>query len=177
MTSIGARASTTISTDARSRRWLGGRYKSKVHAIAGFVSTVSSFIAGAVLLSSMALAAQPARINYMLHCMGCHLADGTGAPPDVPSLPRHLGQFLLVEGGREYLIQVPGTAYSPLSDAETAEVLNWMLETFSRNEQPEDFVPYTAAEVARQRGSALTYVHAVRDRLLAVYEKQEPADL
>ena len=147
-----------------------------MHAIASFVGTVTSVVVATALLISTALAAQPPRINYMIHCMGCHLADGTGAPPDVPSLPQHLGQFLLVEGGREYLIQVPGTAYSPLSDAETAEVLNWMLETFGRNQLPDDFVPYTAAEVARHRSQPLTDVYTIRDQLLADLEQQEPAD-
>ena len=147
-----------------------------MHAIVSVAGTVTSVIVATALLSTAVSAAQPPRINYMIHCMGCHLADGTGAPPDVPSLPQHLGQFLLVEGGREYLIQVPGTAFSPLSDAETAEVLNWMLETFSRNQLPDDFVPYTAAEVARYRSQPLTDVQIVRNQLLADLEQQEPAN-
>ena len=152
------------------------RWKSKLRFISGSEGVAANVVVTIALLFSAAAAAQEPRINYMIHCMGCHLADGTGAPPDVPSLPQHLGGFLLVDGGREYLIQVPGTAYSPLSDAQTAEVLNWMLETFSRNELPEDFVPYTAAEVARHRGHALTDVHTVRNQLLADLEQQKPAD-
>jgi len=163
-------------TIARLRRCSVEPWKSKLHSISGSASVAASVVVAMALLSSMVAAAQDPRINYMIHCMGCHLADGTGAPPDVPSLPQHLGRFLLVDGGREYLIQVPGTAYSPLSDAETAEVLNWMLETFSRDELPDDFVPYTAAEVARHRSQALTDVHSVRDQLLADLEQQKPAD-
>ncbi|MEC7803738.1 MAG: hypothetical protein VX533_02680 [Pseudomonadota bacterium] len=145
-------------------------------AINSFAGRVACLVVATVLLSNTALAAQSPRINYMIHCMGCHLIDGTGSPPDVPSLPQHLGQFLLVEGGREYLIQVPGTAYSPLSDAETAEVLNWMLETFARNQLSDDFVPYTANEVAQHRSQALTDVNTIRDQLLSNLEQQEPAE-
>ncbi len=144
--------------------------------MSGFAGAVASAVVATALLSTAVSAAQPPRINYMIHCMGCHLADGTGSPPDVPSFPQHLGQFLLVEGGREYLIQVPGTAYSPLSDAETAEVLNWMLKTFGRNQLPDEFIPYTAAEVAQHRGQALTDVNTRRDQLLATLEQHEPAD-
>lgn len=144
-------------------------------AITSFAVRMVGLVVAAVLLSNIALAAQPPRINYMIHCMGCHLIDGTGSPPDVPSLPQHLGKFLLVEGGREYLIQVPGTAYSPLSDAETAEVLNWMLEAFARNPLPDPFIPYTANEVAQYRSQALTDVNTIRDQLLLKLEQQESA--
>ena len=62
-----------------------------------------------------------ARINYMLNCQGCHTPDGSGAPGKVPSLKNFMGNFVQVEGGREFLIQVPGAAQSTLSDAELAE--------------------------------------------------------
>ena len=61
-----------------------------------------------------AQAATPA-LDYMLHCRGCHLADGTGSPGAVPSLTGLFGKFLWVPGGREYLVRVPGSAKSPLS--------------------------------------------------------------
>ena len=41
-----------------------------------------------------------------------------------------MGTFLTVPGGREYLVRVPGSAQSPLSDAELARVLNWMIRAF-----------------------------------------------
>lgn len=111
------------------------------------------------LASSLAWAGHDAgspRLNYMLHCSGCHGQDGSGSPHSgVPSMRGTLGHFLKVRDGREFLIQVPGTAQSSLSHAETAELANWLLQTFSPQEVPADTVPYTTAEVARLRGSPL----------------------
>src|SRR5579864_3959782 len=70
-------------------------------------------------------------VNYMLHCMGCHTPDGAGEPGRVPSLRDTLVPFAGVPAGRRFLVQVPGSAQSKLSDAELAEVLNWMVTTLS----------------------------------------------
>lgn len=107
------------------------------------------------------------RVNYMLHCQGCHLPDGSGTPEKVPALKNTVGRFLHVAGGREYLIQVPGTAQSALTDAEVAAVLNWILENFSKEELPADFVPYSTGEVIRLRRQPLADVSAVRAGLVA----------
>jgi len=107
-----------------------------------------------------------ARTNYMLMCQGCHLADGTGTPEKVPALKDEVGRFLQVAGGREYLIQVPGTSQSPLTDQEVALVLNWILDNFSSAELPADFKPYTTAEVARFRYEPLANASEVRAGLL-----------
>jgi hypothetical protein len=115
--------------------------------------------------------ASPA-INYTLHCQGCHLEDGRGTPGSVPALARSVGRFVGVPGGREYIVRIPGVASSPLDDAATAELLNWMLRRFSADELPRDFHPYTAAEVARSRGSPLTDVEGVRRALLRAIEDQ-----
>ncbi len=107
-----------------------------------------------------------ARTNYMLMCQGCHLADGAGTPEKVPALKDEVGRFLQVAGGREYLIQVPGTSQSPLTDQEVALVLNWILDNFSSAELPADFKPYTTAEVARFRYEPLANASEVRAGLL-----------
>jgi len=107
------------------------------------------------------------RVNYILHCQGCHLPDGSGTPGKVPALRQQAGRFLHVPGGRQFLIQVPGTAQSALTDAEVAAVLNWILENFSKAELPADFVPYSATEVARFRRQPLADVSAVRSGLMA----------
>ena len=107
------------------------------------------------------------RINYILQCQGCHLADGSGTPEKVPALKNEVGRFLHVPGGREYLIRVPGTSQSPLSDTETAAVLNWILENFSSGELPADFVPYTKQEVSHHRRQPLANAGAVRAGLMA----------
>ena len=96
-------------------------------------------------------AAAPPQQDYVLQCMGCHRADGSGAPGRVPSLVGQMGRFLRVPGGRAYLVQVPGAAQSTLDDAALATLLGWMLRTFSPGEIPPDFAPYSAEEVARYR--------------------------
>jgi mono/diheme cytochrome c family protein len=104
--------------------------------------------------------------NYMIHCMGCHLADGAGSPPDVPDVRGEMGRMLSVEGGREYLVQVPGAAQAPISDAELAAIVNYMLETFSAETLPDDYRPLTVDEVAEWREHWLPDVARVRQELL-----------
>lgn len=115
--------------------------------------------AAAVLMLSAMLAApasaEDPKIAYWLHCAGCHLLDGTGAPPEVPSLIDEPGRIAGLPGGREYLVRIPGVAQAGLDDARLAEVLNYMLEAFSSSTMPAEFGPYTAAEVARHRGRVL----------------------
>lgn len=105
------------------------------------------------------------RINYMLQCMGCHTPDGSGEPGRVPSLKDTLAPFALSPAGRRFLIQVPGASQSTLSDAELADLLNWMIQNLSLT-RPADFTPFTAAEIARYRRTPLVDVRGTRQRLL-----------
>ncbi len=118
-----------------------------------------------MLLTPQPSAADP-RTDYVLNCQGCHGPDGSGAIGAVPSFRGSLAKFVRVPGGREYLVHVPGTSQSELSDARTAVLLNWMLHEFSPDEIPPDFVPYNEAEVARVRRPPLTDVITVRRRLI-----------
>jgi hypothetical protein len=105
-------------------------------------------------------------LDYMLQCQGCHLADGSGSPGAVPAL-RGVGRFLRTSRGREYLIRVPGSAQSPLSDAALAALLDWMVARFDPETAASGFTPFDAAEVARWRRPPLTEVEALRAALLA----------
>ncbi len=124
-----------------------------------------------MLAAALALAgANPAsaetpQIHYMLQCQGCHRADGSGSPGAVPSLTGYRGRFLTVPGGREYLVRVPGSAQSPLSDADLARVLNWMIRAFGPPAIAADFEPFRTEEVERLRASPLTDVDSVRREL------------
>jgi len=112
--------------------------------------------------------------DYMLNCMGCHLDDGRGyALRGVPALSGYMGNFLKVPGGREFLVQVPGSAQSDLSDAELATLLNWMLHSFSPQQLPADFVAYSAAEVARLRHRPLVDVAGTRASLVRQIEQPD----
>ena len=46
-------------------------------------------------------------------------------PPNVPTLHDELGRMMRVEAMRAYLVQVPGSSQTPLSDQELADVVNW----------------------------------------------------
>jgi hypothetical protein len=118
--------------------------------------TVAAFLAG-LLLSGLllagrgALAEVPAAEHYLLHCSGCHGADGHGSPPTTPDL-HELAWLLDVPGGRAYLARVPGVAQAPIGDGELAALLGWVLLEFS---QASVMPPYTAEEIGRLRGRPL----------------------
>ena len=122
----------------------------------------------AVLCARAGVAAseQPADVNYMIHCMGCHLADGSGSPPQVPDVRGEMGRLLGVDGGREYLVQIPGAATAPVSDSELAAIINYMLSAFSAETLPASFEPFSEAEVKRLRPHWLSDPEPVRQRLL-----------
>lgn len=120
---------------------------------------------------SVAAAHEP-RVNYMLTCMGCHLADGSGATGKVPSMRDTLVAFAQLGEGRRYLIQVPGTAQSSLSNAEVAALLNWMMRNLSASPRPPGVADFTAAEVASYRSKRLTDAPGMRARVLATLALQ-----
>lgn len=127
------------------------------------------WLVAALLVAGTAVtqAGYTARTNYILHCQGCHGADGVGGIPDeVPPLGNSVGYFLQVPGGRSYLIQVPGIAQAPVSDEELADVLNYILEHYSAAQLPASFRPYTSGEVAEVRRSGKDIV-ALRNALVA----------
>ena len=124
-------------------------------------------------LATSAAAASPAT-NYTLHCHGCHLADGSETAGAVPALKERVGLFLLVPGGREFLIRVPGLAQSPLDDAALAELINWLIEYFGPVAVARDFTRFTGEEVTRHRYPPLADVESVRRQLLERIEELEP---
>jgi mono/diheme cytochrome c family protein len=113
------------------------------------------------------------RQNYLLHCSGCHLPDGSGsAPNEVPTLHGIPGHFASIPEGRAFLTQVPGIAYSSLSDAEVAEILNWSLWEFSRDTLPPDFRPFTPEEVTRLRAVRPAAIFKVRAEVLELLRQR-----
>jgi mono/diheme cytochrome c family protein len=107
------------------------------------------------------------REHYLLHCAGCHQKDGSGSlANEVPNMRNAVGHFLRLPEGRAFLVQVPGTSNSALSDAEIAVLLNWMLPQFSKKEIPPGFKPYTTGEVAALRGRRLDDVFATRTAIV-----------
>jgi mono/diheme cytochrome c family protein len=96
-----------------------------------------------------------AKMNWMLHCQGCHQPNATGSAGGAPSMAGDVARFLGVEGGREYLTRVPGVANAGLDNAQLAELLNWTLSTFDKSHLPGEFAPFTADEIATGRARPL----------------------
>jgi mono/diheme cytochrome c family protein len=122
--------------------------------------------------SSAALAVSPsdrvARLHYIQHCSGCHLADGSGSPSKgIPDMHGTLGRFLQVPGGRAFIVQVPGVMNAALKDSEVAQLMNWLLPAVSASTLPAQHQPYTEDEVRRLRDTRPANIPALRETLLA----------
>lgn len=121
---------------------------------------------------------------YGANCAACHQQSGEGHPGAFPPLVGHAPKLYLAE--RDYLllvllyglqgkISVDSQSYNnvmpawhQLSDAELAAVANTVLQSWGNDAAlPADFQPYTAADVAAARASALTPadVHDLRSKL------------
>jgi cytochrome c551/c552 len=133
------------------------------------------WIITSVLLAGLSVTAQArdAAFNYKMECQGCHAIDGRGQNDVIPALNNHMAKFLTVPGGREFLVQVPGAAQAPLSDAETADVLNYMLARFGPVAITQKYPPYTTAEVARLRKTPFTEVKQKRAALVKLIKEQQ----
>ncbi len=110
------------------------------------------------------------RADYLLHCGGCHLADGRGAPPEVPTLIAVLGPIVASQDGRDYVVRVPGAAQTPLTDTALAEVMNWVLIVFNAETLDPNFKPLTGNEVGKARGQVLADPIRLRRTLWPDYE-------
>jgi hypothetical protein len=98
--------------------------------------------------------------------MGCHVEDGSGLEGKVPSMRGTLVPLSMRPEGRRFLVQVPGVAQSPLSNAEVAALLNWMIVKLADKPAPDSLAAFTESEVARYRAERLLNVRATRAKLL-----------
>jgi hypothetical protein len=127
-------------------------------------------LAGALALAAAAAAdpppAQDPRVDYMLQCQGCHLADGSGSPGAVPDL-RGVARLAALPGGREYVARVPGSASAALSDARLAALLTWVVAEFGPPAAAAAVAPFRADEVAAWRARPYADPRAARAALVA----------
>lgn len=124
-------------------------------------------LAATLSLACLSGAYADPQTDYLLYCRGCHLENGAGVPPEVPSLHDTLGKLLATPSGRAYIVRVPGVAQTPMDDARLAAVLNWVLLQFNARTLPEDFVPYAASEVGEARRDTLDDPLKLRASVLA----------
>lgn len=122
-------------------------------------------VAGAVLVTgATAPQDRSPRTNYALHCQGCHLPDGSGKPGAVPDMRGELGRLAAIPGGREFIVQVPGTASAKLDDVQVTALLNWLVPAMGPP-VPGGFSPYSVEEVGRLRRQRLKQVEPLRSEL------------
>lgn len=128
-----------------------------------------------VLLSLLTLSAPivaSPRSDYLLHCGGCHLEDGSGTPPEVPDLRKDIDWLAASPQGRSYLTRVPGASQVPISDARLAAVFNWILETYYPDR--ENVLRFSGAEVEKTRQIPLYDPLKHRETLTAQRRLQSP---
>lgn len=129
-------------------------------------SPIGKLLLTATVITSSLAPLSTARANphqdYVLYCMGCHGAEAEGVPGKVPPLAHALGRYMRTPEGRNYILRVPGAANSVLSDAQLADVLNWLAKTYDGDELPASVPLFSAAEVTRTRHSPLPSVLATR---------------
>jgi len=107
--------------------------------------------------------------NWQLQCVGCHLPNGEGSRRgDTPRMKDFIGNFLKVEGGREFLVRVPGAAQSALSDQQLADLLNWLLreDGMAGRSMPTQHLPYTSEEIAAIRRKTILNLPHTRTGLI-----------
>jgi mono/diheme cytochrome c family protein len=112
-------------------------------------------LSAAILLLAIPSVNADPKVDYLLHCSGCHMPDGTGLSSVVPTLHDVIGRMVAEPGGRDYVIRVPGVSQAPINDEKLTAVINWMLTEFSSETLPENFQPFTVTEVTRARSQLL----------------------
>nr|WP_295887434.1 hypothetical protein [uncultured Devosia sp.] len=118
-------------------------------------------------------AERSAPVNYVLRCLGCHLQDGTGLPSaGIPDFVGKVGVFARSDNGRRYLLHVPGVINSGLGNKETADLLNYIMNTYAGESMPEAWKPFTADEVAVLRAQDVGNVVSYRRQIAAELEAQ-----
>ena len=115
-----------------------------------------------------------AKVNYQIHCQGCHLPDASGFPGKVPRMNDFVGYFLHSREGREFLVRVPGVSASRMSDEAITEVMNWLVKTYSAEQLPSTFEPFTVSEVAVLREQRENDPERTRMRILQTIAANVP---
>jgi hypothetical protein len=143
------------------------------------ISEFSANIAFLVLAIGLAPSAYAddhrASVNYMIHCQGCHLPDAVGFADQVPGMKDFVGYFAHSPEGRDFLIRVPGVATASLPDEQLSELMNWLLLTYSADQLPNNFAPYSRSEVAILRTDLEANPEKTRKRILEEIAQKVPA--
>ena len=104
---------------------------------------------------------------YILHCSGCHGTDGAGSHiGGIPSLSL-VKSFTSDIDGRKYITQVPGIAYSGLTNQDIAAVVNYVAARWGDPGIP--FQKFTSEEVNNLRATNIDDIVGFRRSLTKRY--------
>ena len=92
---------------------------------------ITAAVASLLTMGAPTVEAQTSpKFFFLQFCVGCHQYDGSGLPPDVPSLRDDLNYLIGSPAGRDFMLRVPGVIGAPGSAEEVADLLNWIVDTF-----------------------------------------------
>lgn len=135
------------------------------------LALMAGLVAGGVAIAETQHRAP--RTNFILRCVGCHGMDGAGSEKGgIPDFRDYVGAFSRDEAGRTYVMHVPGVVNASLTNAEIAEVMNYVMTTFGGPSLPDDYRPFDTAEVERLRAVPVEDIVAFRRNLSASLAKQ-----
>lgn len=118
----------------------------------------------AASLGAPAAAQVSPKSAFLERCGGCHGLDGKSVAELVPDLRDQVGYFLCTPEGRAYVGRLPNVAFSGVSDAELAAIINYTIFTVGGASAPQGAKAYTAAEARRLRRRPLTATDLLAQR-------------
>jgi cytochrome c553 len=133
------------------------------------IATAIAVAVCTALCGSFALSAgHSASSNFIQYCSGCHGQNGRGGGVNsgIPDFKNFVGAFASEDGGRTYVLHVPGVVNTNLDDAEIAAVINYIMRTWGGTSLRADFVEFTADEVRARRARSVPDVVALRRRVV-----------
>ncbi|MFV0292248.1 MAG: c-type cytochrome [Paracoccus sp. (in: a-proteobacteria)] len=124
--------------------------------------SLTGWIMAIIALVSVAEASETTRANYILNCSGCHGMTGMGTlEGGIPPFPDSVQKIANSENGRTYLLHVPGVVDNDMTDAEVADVLNYILDQWGDGEGH-----FTETEVSVRRAVEIGDVVVYRRQLV-----------
>ena len=113
---------------------------------------------------------------YILKCSGCHGINGAGAPAaGIPPFPGFIAPLAQHPEGRVYIAHVPGIAASRLTDAQLVDVLNYVIDEWSGEEDIASTPRFTVDEFSKLRAVPVTnVVEFRRDLVTQMTEAGDP---
>lgn len=105
------------------------------------------------------------RADYLLYCAGCHGMQGLGTVEGgIPAFPDSVAHIAGIDIGRTYIMHVPGVISTELDAADTANVLNYILDQWGDGKDH-----FTAKEVVTRKaipiGDVVVYRRKVVEEL------------